>query len=137
MILVDTSVWSLSLRKRGPADHPAVRQLTTDLQEDRDVVLTGLILQEILQAFRNDVTFKRLVDYFEGFPLLEIQRADYISAARLHRRCASRGIVASTADCLIAAAALAYGCSLLTTDKDFELMAGVSELKLVDYDNTQ
>lgn len=132
-VLVDTSVWSLSFRKRGPADHPAVRRLGLYLQEDRHVVLTGLILQEILQAFRSDTAFRRLVDYLEGFPLLEMPRANYVAAAELHRRCASRGISTSTADCQIAASALAHDCALLTTDTDFQRIAEVCQLDLVDY----
>ena len=137
MILVDTSVWHLSLRKPlrkpGPTDHPAVRRLTSDLRKDRDVALIGVILQEVLQAFRHEATARRLVDYFDGFPCLAIHRAEYIAAGKLHRRCRSHGISASTADCLIAAAAQAHRCPLLTTDADFERIATVCELDLVDY----
>ncbi len=132
MILVDTSVWSLFLRKRGPADHPAVRMLSAFLVEDQDVVLTGLILQEILQAFRSEATFKKLVSYLDSFSLLELQRVDCVAAAALHRRCAGKGISASTADCQIAALAIAHDCELLTTDRDFDYIAQYSPLKLAD-----
>ncbi len=132
MILVDTSVWSLFLRKRGPADHPAVRKLSAILVEDRDVVLTGLILQEILQAFRSEATFKKLVGYLDSFTLLELRRADCVAAAALHRRCAGKGITASTMDCQIAALAIAHDCELLTTDQDYDHIAQHGPLKLVD-----
>lgn len=131
--LVDTSVWSLALRKKGPADHAAVRELTRILEEDRDVVLTGIILQEILQGFRADTTFRRLVRYLEGFPLLATDRSHYVGAAELHRLCAANGISASTTDCQIAALAIDHGCALLTTDTDFEHIAGLSPLRLLDY----
>jgi hypothetical protein len=36
-VLVDTSVWSLALRKQGPADHPAVEKLTQLLRNGEDV----------------------------------------------------------------------------------------------------
>ena len=52
-VLVDTSVWSLLFRKTGPADHPGVRKLVKLLEAEGDVALTGVILQEILQAFRS------------------------------------------------------------------------------------
>ncbi len=133
MILVDTSVWSLFLRKDGPADHSAVRAFAASLAGDRDVVVTGLILQEILQAFRSEATFEKLSDYLESFPLLELRRSDCIAAAALHRRCAAKGISAATADCQIAALAIAYECELLTTDKDFDHIARWSPLELVDY----
>ncbi len=132
MILVDTSAWSLFLRKGGPADHPAVRKLSAVLVGDQDVVLTALILQEILQAFRSEATFKRLVDYLDPIPLLELRRADCVAAAALHRHCAGKGISASTVDCQIAALAIAYDCELLTTDQDFDYIARHSRLKLSD-----
>ncbi len=129
-ILVDTSVWSLSFRKRGPADHPAVHKLTAALEANGNLVLTGLILQEILQAFRLDAAFSRAVEVLQPFPLLEIGRSEYAAAARLHRSCASNGVSVTTADCQIATAAIRYDCLLLTADKDFEGIAGLSDLEL-------
>jgi predicted nucleic acid-binding protein len=119
------------LRKKGPADHPCVRKLEALLAGNEDLVLTGVILQEVLQAFKSESTFRRLIEYFEPFPLLELGRSDYVSAAKLHRRCASRGISVSTADCQIAIACINHDCALLTADKDFERIAQTSVLKLV------
>ena len=48
-ILVDTSVWSLFIRRDTPASHPAVTFLDELLGHD-EVVTTGLILQELLQG---------------------------------------------------------------------------------------
>jgi predicted nucleic acid-binding protein len=127
---VDTSVWSLALRKKGPADHPAVERLTQLLQNGEDVFLSGTILQEILQAFRSEPTFRRMVQHFEPFPLLPLDRSDHIAAARLHRLCAQKGVGASTIDCQIAVAAIRHGCALLSTDSDFERMALHCELVL-------
>ena len=127
---MDTSVWSLSLRRGGPADHAAVRKLAALLRGDEDVVLTGPILQEILQAFRDDATFRRVAVYFAPFELLELRRGDYIVAARLHRRCVSAGVPASTQDCQIAAAAIEHNCLLLTADEDFGRIAQHSPLRL-------
>lgn len=130
-ILVDTSVWSLALRKRGPAEHPAVHKLARLLEEGEGVALTPLLLQEVLQGFRDEVAFRRLVSYFEPFELLGMDRDQAIAAARLHRLCASRGIAASTADCSIAASAILEGCPLLTTDRDFQHIAAISALELL------
>ncbi len=129
-VLVDTSVWSLSFRKGGPAKHTVARKLAALLAANENVVLTGLILQEILQAFRPEATFHKAVDRLEPFPLLELGRADYVTAARLHRRCASKGLAVTTTDCQIAAAAIRHDCLLLTADKDFERIARVANLKL-------
>ena len=130
-VLVDTSVWSLALRKRGPADHPAVQKLTRLLDEGGKVMMTAILLQEILQAFPAETTFRRLVSYFESFELLTAGREEAVAAARLHRLCASRGIAVSTTDCAIAAVAILAGCPLLTTDRDFERIAEISALRLL------
>jgi len=98
---------------------------------NEDVVITGLILQEVLPAFKADSTFRRVVEYLEPFPILELERSDYVSAARLHRKCASKGISVSAADCQIAIASIHHDCPLLTADKDFQRIAQCSALKLV------
>ena len=130
-VLIDTSVWSLAFRRGGPADHPTVSTLTSLLESDDDVFLTGIVLQEVLQAFRTDAAFRTMVDRLRPFPLLGLDRSDRIRAATLHRRCAASGIAASTADCEIATAAIRHDCRLLTADRDFERIARVSDLRLV------
>jgi hypothetical protein len=129
-LIVDTSVWSLALRRRGPADHPAVGKLSRALEDRDDILLLGVILQEVLQGFRHPATAASVKRHFEPFPLLPLQRADFVAAARLHRACASRGIAASTVDCQIAAAAMRSHSALLTADADFAHIAKISPLKL-------
>ncbi len=104
--------------------------LSALLMGNEDVVLTGLILQEVLQAFRIESTFRKVVDYFEPFPLLDLGRSDFIAAARLHRRCAAKGFSVSTADCQIAIASIRHDCPLLSADKDFQQIVKCSALKL-------
>ena len=53
-LLVDTSVWSLALRRNLPHDAAEVRELMGALAGNDIVVTTGLILQEILQGFVRD-----------------------------------------------------------------------------------
>ena len=130
-VLVDTSVWSLSLRKGGPSDHPGVRKLALLIENNEDIVLIGVILQEVLQAFRDEGTFRKVATRLDPMLLLDLTREDYVAAARLHRRCASHGIAVSTVDCQIASAAIRHNCALLTVDKDFEQIKSVSALKLV------
>ena len=130
-VLVDTSVWSLALRRSGPTDHPAVRKLSTLLLDNEDVVLIGVVLQEMLQAFRDEATVRKVSAHLEPFPMLPLSREDFAAAAALYRRCASRGVSASTIDCLIATAAINHDCLLLTADRDFERLAGHSPLRLL------
>jgi len=130
-VLVDTSVWSLLYRKKGPVDHPKVHILTSLLNRIEDVALTGLILQEVLQAFRSDTQFERVARFFRPFDIIELERADFVDAAKLHRHFASKGVAASTTDSQIAIAAIRHQCLLLTADKDFDHIAKHCELKLL------
>ena len=50
-LLVDTSVWSLALRRDTAASEPEVQQLKDALLGADVVVTTGLVLQELLQGF--------------------------------------------------------------------------------------
>ena len=131
-VLVDTSVWSLALRKKGPAAHPAVALLTELIRTGEDIFLIGLIFQEVLQAFRSEASFRTILRHLEPFPLLALERSDYSRAATLHRICAANGLGASTADCQIASAAIGRGCQLLTADEDFVRIARARELELLE-----
>ena len=130
-VLVDTSVWSLALRKKGPANHPGVEKLSLLLNEGEDIFITGTILQEILQAFRDARTLKTVVSHLDPIPLLPLDRTDFVEAAAIHRQCASNGITTSTTDCQIAEAAIRHDCLLLTADRDFLSIARHTDLKLV------
>jgi predicted nucleic acid-binding protein len=130
-ILVDTSVWSLSLRKDHPINHPAVKKLQNLLLETQNIVLIGIILQEILQGFKQDSTFSKIITYLDAFPLLALHRSDFVAAAQLRRQAAAKGLTLSTPDCQIAAAAINHHCHLLTSDHDFSNLAQWTPLQLV------
>ena len=50
-LLVDTSVWSLALRRDVEVEEPEVQALKDALAGADIVVTTGLVLQELLQGF--------------------------------------------------------------------------------------
>ena len=131
-MLVDTSVWSRALRRDAATAglHASVARLDAILGK-ADVVLVGIVLQETLQGFRDERSFRKVQRALEPFPLLPLSRDDHASAARLHRDCAAAGVATSTTDCLIAAAVLSHKCALLTADADFERIARLRPLRLV------
>jgi predicted nucleic acid-binding protein len=129
-ILIDTSIWSLALRRQSVVVNPEAMILKTIIEQGEDIFLLGIILQEVLQGIKNPKDFHVLKDYFDAFPLIEIVREDYIKAAELKNRLMKKGKQISTIDALIASTAISYGCYLFTTDKDFEHIARHSSLKL-------
>jgi predicted nucleic acid-binding protein len=131
-LVVDTSVWSLLLRRKNhDHNHPLVQKLKSCLEQQDGIFLVGTILQEILDGVRNEEQFIKLTEYFSVFPLLEVDRQDYVEASRLRNHCRSKGVQAGPADFLIAAACIRWDYPLLTADGDFNLIAKHSRLAML------
>ncbi len=134
IVLVDTPVWSLVLRRRAGQLSAAEQKLTQALEElirEGRVGIVGPIRQELLSGIREDAQFKKLRDYLRAFdePLLEV--SDYEEAARMSNQCRARGIAGSAIDFLICAAAHRRGWAIFTTDQDFQHYASALPLRLL------
>lgn len=117
--LVDTSVWSLALRRDGTPSEPEIAVLQEALLGTDTVVTTGLVLQELLQGFAGPKANKLIVERFAALPLLQPDRDDHIAAAGLRNACRRGGVQIGTIDALIAQLCVRHDLTLLTTDKDF------------------
>ena len=117
-LFVDTSVWSLALRRDAPGDTPEVNALADALGGADIVVTTGLVLQELLQGFNGPKAAAAVIDRFSGLPLLQPGRDDHIAAAQLRNKCRKAGVQLGTVDALIAQLCISHGLILLTTDQD-------------------
>ena len=131
-LLVDTSVWSLALRRDAASDTSQVRALHAALEGGELVVTTGLILQELLQGFSGPRAREEIIRRFSALPLLAPDRPDHIEAAELRNRCRRAGVQIGTIDALIAQLCIRYRLTLLTTDNDFVRMAPHCPLRLWD-----
>ena len=118
-LLVDTSVWSLALRRDVEATEPEVQELKDALFGSDVVVTTGLVLQELLQGFSGAKAQTQIVERFAVLPLLQPDRDDHIGAAVLRNTCRQAGVQIGTIDALLAHLAIRHDLTLLTTDKDF------------------
>lgn len=121
-VIVDTSVWSLALR-RDNADSLAPVQELRQIIHSHGVQIIGPIRQEILSGIRSESQFRKLRKHLESFPDLPILTEDYVAAARFFNHCRSKGIQGSNTDFLICAVAVRNKFSIFTTDKDFELFS--------------
>ncbi|HET9406443.1 MAG TPA: PIN domain-containing protein [Candidatus Sulfotelmatobacter sp.] len=121
-VLVDTSLWSLALRRKAedvsPEERRASRRLSDCIQEGRAELL-GPVRQELLSGLREQTEFVRLRDYLRDFPDVELSTEDYEEAASLSNRCRRRGIASSATDMLLCAVAVRRGWQIFTTDRDF------------------
>jgi len=129
-LFVDTSVWSLALRRDVTPGEPAVGVLFDALTHGKDVLSTGLVLQELLQGFRGPKARRSLVERFRNLPMLVPSREDHVQAAQLRNKCRRKGVQIGTIDALIAQLCIHHELSLLTTDRDFVHLAKIVSIRL-------
>lgn len=121
--LVDTSVWSLALRRDTPDLSPEVARLRHAIRGEELVFTTGLVLQELLQGFNGPRARDAIVDRFTALPFLRPDRDDHIAAADLRNACRRRGLQVGTIDALLARLAIRFELTMLTADADFVRIA--------------
>ena len=119
-VLVDTSVWSLVLRRNKSADQ-LLQAVLTELIKDFRVEVIGPVRQEILSGIKDADQFTLLKERLQAFPDLFLTTGDYELAAEYFNTCRNNGIQGSNTDFLICAAAVRNNLQILTTDKDFIL----------------
>ena len=66
--IVDTSVWSLTLRRKQPDSKLA--NILQDLIANGRVIMIGAIRQEILSGIKHQKQFEKLRDNLRAFPNL-------------------------------------------------------------------
>jgi len=121
-VLVDTSVWSLALRRRAGAEGPEVQELRSLVDEGR-VAMIGPIRQELLSGIRTAASFDRLRDHLQPYSDEQLETADFERAAEHFNTCRARGVEGSNTDFLICAVAERRKLPILTTDADFSRFA--------------
>ena len=129
-LLVDTSVWSLALRRDAESSEPEVQHLKEALLGADIVVTTGLVLQELLQGFSGAKASAQIVERFAALPLIQPTREDHIAAAELRNTCRRAGVQVGTIDAIIAQLCVRHELTLLSTDKDFKSAAKYCALRL-------
>jgi predicted nucleic acid-binding protein len=119
-LLVDTSVWSLALRRKDTASlSPEEQSLKTELTQaiqDGRVVMIGLIRQELLSGIRDQSQFERVKSALAPFLDEPIDSDDHEHAARLYNECRSRSLEVGPIDMLICAVAVRRSWQVLSND---------------------
>lgn len=143
-VLVETSVWSLALRRStrstrstrsrrsgqtGSRAEPAVDELRSLIQEGR-VAMIGPIRQELLSGVRTSSAFEQLRAHLEPFADEPLETADFERAAEHFNTCRATGVQGSSTDFLICAAAERRNLPIFTTDSDFTRFARLLPVEL-------
>ncbi len=132
IVLIDTTIWSLALRRQPQSLNDQERQLVEEwarLVRSGEAVLISPIRQEILSGIRNERSFTAIQESLGDFRYLEIFPSDYDQAARFFNVCRAHGIAGTAVDLLICAVAHRLDVPIFTTDADFEHYAPHVEIR--------
>jgi predicted nucleic acid-binding protein len=119
--LVDTSVWSLLLRRRfgtvlSTEQQDAVALLREAILAQR-VAIVGPVRQEVLSGIKHEAQFQKLQSALGGFPDVPLSERHFEEAARLFNLCQARGVTCGSTGILICAVAILEGLDVLTVDQ--------------------
>lgn len=132
-VLVDTSVWSLALRRRTRNFNPAEAAFThslDDLIHQGQARIIGPVRQEMLSGIREESQYLKLRDVLRSFPDTALASEDYEEAAHMSNLCRKHGIAGSSIDFLLCAAASRRHWPIFTTDRDFNSYRHVLGIRL-------
>ncbi len=133
MVLVDTSVWSLALRRKPAGlstEEKDTRETLRALVQDGRAQIVGAVRQELLSGIRVEETFRKVRETLRAFDDPQLGVEDYEEAARMNNVCRARGVAGSSVDFLICAVAHLRDWRVFTTDRDFRRYVKVLPLKL-------
>ena len=122
IVLVDTTIWSLALRRRREALSVAESVLVeewTRLVRTGQAALAGPIRQELLSGIRMPATFAALQEQLGNFRYLPIAPTDYDQAASFFNDCRAAGTAATAIDMLLCSLAHRHQVPIFTNDDDF------------------
>ena len=121
-VLVDTSIWSLALRRHSPASHKLIENFRS-LIADHRVEMIGPIRQELLSGIRTTAQIESLQEHLAAFPDIPVTTEDYEMAAKFFNLCRAKGIQGSNTDYLICSVSVRHHLAIFSSDKDFLLFS--------------
>ena len=132
-VLIDTSVWSLALRRKNESLSTNERFLVAELSElirEGRARMIGLVRQELLSGIKATEQYEKLRLHLRSFPDELVDTSDYEEAAKAGNRCRAKGVVVSIVDILLCAVANKRLWTIFTTDPDFSNYAKVLPLRI-------
>lgn len=117
-VLVDTSVWSLALRRRVQVAHET--EALSHLIEDGSVSIIGPIRQELLSGISSTVQFEKVKEDLAAFEDTPLSQEHFELAAEFSNKCRKHGIQGSHTDFLICAVARLEKQAIYSADRDFD-----------------
>lgn len=127
LVLIDTSVWILALRK---SSLPMIRDEVGHLLAENRVAIVPMIRLELLGGTKSISEFHRLKGRLDALHQIPMSEGNWETAAQLSFELRQRGKVIPYTDILIGSAAILADALLLHADKHFDLMAEDTDLNV-------
>jgi predicted nucleic acid-binding protein len=131
--LVDTSIWSLALRRNqedlNSVERAAVSALDELVREGRARII-GSVRQELLSGIANPSKFERIRIALGAFLDEPVDTLDCEAAAKANNDCRAKGVSVTVVDILLCAVAMRRDWTIFANDPDFQHYAKVLPLKL-------
>jgi predicted nucleic acid-binding protein len=126
-VLVDTSIWIEYLR----GTNESVRKRLAALVSADKAATADIIIMEILRGARSDREYDVLREDFLALPRIEMTGAVWEKAWRTGYELRRKGVHIPLTDTIIAGLALEWSCTLMHSDKHFDLIARHTDLKIL------
>lgn len=127
LVLVDTSVWILALRK---SPSPVVKDEVEHLLAENRVAIVPVIRLELLGGTKSAGDFQRLKGRLNALHQIPVDEATWEMAAELAFKLRQNGKVIPYIDILIGSAGILSSVLLLHADRHFDLMAEDTDLRV-------
>lgn len=131
MVIPDSSAWIEFLRQTESPQHHAVRDLLQ--ANDGELCTTGPVVMEIAYGARDSAErgmLERLLARARSVQCRDPEDFAVAAEIRAAVRPAADARLPAYNDCLIAAVALRAGASVLHRDRDFDVIAAVTGLRV-------
>ena len=128
-VIIDTSIWSLALRRSKVQENKYVEELEELIKEVR-AQLIGPVRQELLNGIKSEKQFRVLKKHLRAFKDLDIETVDYELASEYFNTARKNGIQGSNTDFLLCAVSTRLRMPIFTTDKDFLNFQSVLRIEL-------
>lgn len=126
MILVDTSIWIELFNSKD---------FEINLKKLSQLAVCPPVIQEILQGIRHEKAYHSIKEGICALPCFgdPLNIDHFLLATDLYRLTRKRGrTIRSSVDCLIAAIAIKNSLPVWHRDRDFNLLAEISDLRIYE-----
>jgi len=124
-LLVDTSVWIDYFRDNSHTTEFLEKQLLED-----NVYIVGIIVSELLQGIKNETDREIIRNSLDAINYINMNYADWIRAGDISYSLRKNGVTLPLTDIAIAAAAIENKLTVVTNDKHFKSIPGLSVMEI-------